>query len=311
MSKKMKILFGYDGSDSANAMLDELQFAGLPDEAEAIVVSVAELTFPPAPIYGAIETDLTPGFPFDIDATRKLAFRACERLLVKYPNWQVSNETYVGSPAQEIIKKADKWKPDLIIVGSQGLSAVGRLFFGSVSQKIVTEARCSVRVNRERLHNEASPIKIIIGIDGSPDSNAAIHSVAARNWPKGAEARLVTAFHHGIAPAVADPIAQAGNLKLSKDFKNSSGFAQGIQQALQQALLAELRAKGLKVTTLTVPGDPKRVLIDEAEQWGADAIFLGSRSYGKLKRFLLGSVSTAVVSRAHCSVEVVRSINEI
>jgi nucleotide-binding universal stress UspA family protein len=46
--------------------------------------------------------------------------------------------------------------------------------------------------------------------------------------------------------------------------------------------------------------------VAEAEAWGADLIMLGSQGYGAVARFVLGSVSHAVASHAHCSVEIVR-----
>jgi nucleotide-binding universal stress UspA family protein len=55
-----------------------------------------------------------------------------------------------------------------------------------------------------------------------------------------------------------------------------------------------------------VPGSPRSAILDEAERWGADLIVLGSHGYRGWQRFLLGSVSQAVVSHAKCSVEVVR-----
>ncbi|HEY6331288.1 MAG TPA: universal stress protein, partial [Blastocatellia bacterium] len=64
--------------------------------------------------------------------------------------------------------------------------------------------------------------------------------------------------------------------------------------------------KDLKVTAVTVKGFPKEVLVDEADQWGADLIVVGSHGYRGITRFLLGSVSQAVASHAHCSVEIVR-----
>ena len=72
------------------------------------------------------------------------------------------------------------------------------------------------------------------------------------------------------------------------------------------AAAEELRAAGLTVTPQVVGGDPKHVLIDAARQFGADCIFIGAKGHSRLERFLLGSVSTAVAARAHCSVEVVR-----
>jgi nucleotide-binding universal stress UspA family protein len=53
-------------------------------------------------------------------------------------------------------------------------------------------------------------------------------------------------------------------------------------------------------------GSPRSVILDEAESWGADLVVVGSHGYGAWQRFLLGSVSQAVVSHAKCSVEVVR-----
>ena len=70
----------------------------------------------------------------------------------------------------------------------------------------------------------------------------------------------------------------------------------------------ELRAIGLQVSVAIEKGDPQRVLIEEARKWDADSIFVGGRKFsGAIERFRLGSVSTALVTNAHCSVEVVRS----
>jgi nucleotide-binding universal stress UspA family protein len=76
---------------------------------------------------------------------------------------------------------------------------------------------------------------------------------------------------------------------------------------LQRGPGAELRAAGLALSTTVEISDPRRLLLDEAEKWGADCIFVGTRGHNRLNHWLLGSVATAVVSRAHCSVEVVRA----
>ena len=69
----------------------------------------------------------------------------------------------------------------------------------------------------------------------------------------------------------------------------------------------ELRAIGLDATIMIKKGETQRVLLEEARKWGADCIFVGSRRFkNALERFRLGSVSTALVTNAHCSVEVVR-----
>jgi CBS domain-containing protein len=79
-------------------------------------------------------------------------------------------------------------------------------------------------------------------------------------------------------------------------------------RGFQDAAVTKLSETGLAVSSKVIEGDPKRALIDEADAWGADCIFIGSRGLsGAMQRFFLGSVSTGVVTGASCSVEVVRS----
>ena len=72
------------------------------------------------------------------------------------------------------------------------------------------------------------------------------------------------------------------------------------------AMAAPLHTRGLTVSSVIKEGDPKHVLLDEAEQWEADCIFVGARGLSRVARFWLGSVSAAVAARAYCAVEVVR-----
>jgi nucleotide-binding universal stress UspA family protein len=117
-------------------------------------LSVAELWLPPSPAgIDESSTYMPPGLKSAsehvaqaIDHMRSVNKAASRRMQTTLPSSNISTEVHTGSPAWEVINKADKWKPDLVVVGSQGRSALGRLFLGSVSQKVVTEARCSVRV---------------------------------------------------------------------------------------------------------------------------------------------------------------------
>jgi nucleotide-binding universal stress UspA family protein len=52
------------------------------------------------------------------------------------------------------------------------------------------------------------------------------------------------------------------------------------------------------------------VLVEEAEGWGADCVFVGATGLRGAERLLMGSVSAAVAARAHCSVEIVRPVKE-
>lgn len=67
----------------------------------------------------------------------------------------------------------------------------------------------------------------------------------------------------------------------------------------------------MKITTEVLSGSPKRVILEEAEAFGADLIVVGSHGHGALERFLLGSVSQAVALHAKCSVEIVRTRSNV
>lgn len=296
----MKILVCYDGSDCADAALSDLQRAGLPPAVEAVVISVAEQWLPPpASSYEVVEESFAEGIVGGvIEAERQaseavkaangLALQASKVVQSLFPTWSVDAEVYSGSPAREILRKASEWEADLIAVGSHGRSALGRLILGSVSQRVVTDASCSVRVARHQPKEKDSPARIIIGIDGSSGSESAFRAVAARSWPKGSEARLITS---------ADPLHMYAVAPQDK-----FAFLREIHKAAESVL----RSAGLEVTSLIDEEDPKIFLISEAERWNADMIFVGARGLGRIGRLLLGSISTAVVARAHCSVEVVR-----
>ena len=81
--------------------------------------------------------------------------------------------------------------------------------------------------------------------------------------------------------------------------------ADNIVEKALQSLRPNLN-KTISVDGAIVPGPARTVILDEAESWGADLVVMGSHGYRAWERFLLGSVSQAVVSHAKCSVEVVR-----
>jgi nucleotide-binding universal stress UspA family protein len=294
----MRILIGYDGSECADGALKDLERAGLPPAATALIVSVAEQWLPPPPpsSYEVVEASLSAGQIIEspsgssqaVEQAYNRAFQAAQLVQSIFPAWTIESEAYTGSPAREILKRAGEWAADLIVVGSHGRSALGRLILGSVSQRVVTNAHCSVRVARYQAKQKDLPARIIIGVDGSQGSQAAVRKVAARFWPDGSQVLLVTSVDalHMYAMQPEDKFA----------------YMRSVHREAEGAL----RTVGFEVESIIKEEDPKVLLIGEAERWVADSIFVGARGLNAVERFFLGSISSAVVSRAHCSVEVVR-----
>jgi nucleotide-binding universal stress UspA family protein len=159
--KIMKILIGYDGSECADAALADLRFAGLPEETDALVLSVVDVFIPPQPDVKDLADPFMNYVPNGVKMARKrareafaeariIADEAGEKLRKMFPNWTIETEAEADTPHWAIIAKAEVWKPDLLVVGSHGRSALGRTFFGSVSQKVLYETVCSVRIARKR-----------------------------------------------------------------------------------------------------------------------------------------------------------------
>jgi nucleotide-binding universal stress UspA family protein len=305
----MKILIAYDGSTCADEALDDLPRAGLPQRAEALIMSVAEVFLPPTVSPEARALEQVPPAVRQawieatqaVEAARTLALQAQARVQALFPAWEVQAEACADSPAWGVVKRADAWHPDLIVVGSHGRSALGRLVLGSVSHSIVTQAHCSVRVARHHRKDGAAPVRLVIGVDGSPDARAAVDAMAARVWPDGSAAYVV---------AVLDARLSTASVPASPGLEEWVGAndaeAQGWVAKMVETLQQPLQAAGLTVSSIIQEGDPKQVLPAIAEQWQADCLVVGARGLSRVERFLLGSVSTVVAARAHCSVDVSR-----
>jgi len=138
-------------------------------------------------------------------------------------------------------------------------------------------------------------MKILLAIDDSKFSAAAVKAVIARHKLPGLEVRVLHAAEPPTlftAPEMAEYIPPKESAEEAK--------------ALVAKAAAALRSAGVNVTTAVVQGDAKSVILDDAKAWGADLIVLGSHGRKGLERFMVGSVSAAVLRHAHCSVEIVR-----
>jgi nucleotide-binding universal stress UspA family protein len=309
----MRVLVAYDGSQCADAALDDLTHAGLPKKGEALVMSVAEVWLPPPPpsayeIVGTSSSSL-PGLQRKYMAgsqavkdADEIAAKAAERIQTNFPNWKVKHESVWGSPGWELFSKAEEWQADLIVAGSHGRNMLGRFFLGSISQWLLNEARCSVRVARGKLDEPDFPVRLLLALDGSRGSQKALEQIAARNWPAKSEALVVTVdqpLDLTVVGSLAPPLRQS-----------VESFNKGEHKKLQrfvETAAKKLKSAGLRAMADVREGDPKKVLIKIAEEWRADCIFVGATGLtDRLGKFLIGSTAAAVAARANCSVEVDR-----
>lgn len=311
----MRIVIAYDGSTCAQEAVADLAGAGLPDAGHALVLHVGEASA---------------GADAPVDAG--VAEEGAAMLRAILPDWTVVAATSTGSVAWEIIKRGEGdrvqsdvvsqvWgdaPADLIVVGSRGygglLGPLKSWVLGSVSHRVLMASRCSVRVARGE-HFRATTLadsslpytgaRIVVGVDGSDDSIAAVQAVAMRDWPVSTQV-LVVHYWNGHRETMHAPGVWGGD---DPEIRSaSSAEAQAMAVTSRAAVMLRTALPALSVTTLVKAGDPKYAILDDAREWGdrgADSIFVGARGIGKIERFILGSVSTAIAMHAHCSVEVV------
>ena len=312
----MKILIAYDGSESADKGIDDLSRAGLPVEVEALVVSVAEVWLPPprGEFDDTFPLQTPPGLKRArehaaqiVKEAQEMASNGSTRVRQIFPRWTVRHKVAVGSPAHEVLNLAREWDPRLIVVGSHGRSALGRFVLGSVSQKVLTEAQTSVRVARPTTGTGGSAARIVVGVDGSAGAEAAVRAVAARYWTPGSEVRVVVADDLLMANSIYRVIPPVNEF-VDEVNRSERTEAERIAEEAVKQLRSELDSRSVAVSSTVLTGNPKQVIVRHAEEFGADCIFTGATGFSNpIERFLVGSVSAAVVARAHCSVEVVRA----
>jgi nucleotide-binding universal stress UspA family protein len=150
-------------------------------------------------------------------------------------------------------------------------------------------------------------MKILLAIDGSPCSQAAIEEVARRPWSEDSQVRIISVIETP-APLVAEPYMMAGSYfaEAEKIYRRQAEDA--VEQAA--AKLRGGRNGGPQVSAQVLAGSPRRTIVEEAEEWGADLVVVGSHGYRSWERMMLGSVSQAVAAHARCSVEIVRCRKE-
>jgi nucleotide-binding universal stress UspA family protein len=295
-----KILLAYDGSSGAEAALSDLVRAGLPKRAEARVLTIADIWVPPA----ARPDDFTAA-PVSqhiyekaaevLRSSKKTAIDGGRRVHELFPEWSVSNSARAESPAWGIVAEARRWNADLIVIGSHGRTPLERFFLGSVSFKVAAEAHCSVRIVRPRSESRDYPERILVGVDGSADSNKVLEEICAREWRTGVKVELVSVVDE----------------KLKSTWLGRSDLQ--ITDTVEEALADLHRSSRAKLTAQNIPaafhifeGDPKNVVLRQASDWKVDTIFLGARGLDHGNRLYLGTLASAICTRAHCSVEIVR-----
>jgi nucleotide-binding universal stress UspA family protein len=287
----MRILLATDGSPEAHAATEWLLTFPLPAHSTIRVITVASLDYGRPGTFDSADTVRR----HLRDAASATARAAAATLAKRWAD--VEGQVLDGDAREEIVRTADTWPADLVVVGARGLTPLKRTLLGSVSTAVVRHAHCPTLVVRGRSEGLRS---IVVGIDGSPDAVTAAGFVGSLPLDPRARVTLVGA----IPPP---PVPGSPELAAGAHFLDELLARWHVE--LERAMTRVEGSFNAKVGTIerrVVPGHAGDEIVNTAHALGADLVVVGARGLGTVGRLLLGSVSDYVLLHADCPVLVVR-----
>ena len=193
----------------------------------------------------------------------------------------------IGAPAEVIVSMAEEQKADLIVMGARGLGPVKEWLLGSVSHRILTLAPCATLI----VNGPVKAMKqILLPLQGLSDAEAAVRFLQLKPFHDAVEVTLLTVLPSTEPPWPGDRAAAAATEKLEEQADYIDGVAE------------RLRAIGYQAHGVAVLGTPSTMILQEATKLRSDLILMGTRGRQGITRFVLGSVSHAVLHQMPCPV---------
>jgi nucleotide-binding universal stress UspA family protein len=199
-------------------------------------------------------------------------------------------------PVEAILSAAEKIGPDLIALGTRGLTGLKHVLLGSVAERAVRLAGCPVLAVKEADRGGA-PRRVMLPTDFSEQAEHALRIGLSLAEQYGAEVHLVHAFYLPIAPLAPYGLALPADL-LHQGREES-------RKRLDEALRAA-RARGLAGRHHLTEGPAAPAIVRVAEEVKADLIVMGTHGYGGLQHALLGSIAERTLRLAPCPVLTVK-----
>ncbi len=310
----MNILLAIDGSENATAAKEFLCHFPIPDQSKVTLVSVIDnknLTEGKGDKAGADQREA-------LNLVQKSLYSEAEQLLegqakqLKAAGLDTTTKVFSGHPANEIIEFSKELKADLIVVGSCGMTGFKHLLLGSVSEKILQHAPCSVLIVKEPTVDKShSPQQtrpstqegkkedwqLLLAYDDSSSSKKAAQLCASLPLTETDDITLLTVIP--LVTIYRQDIRQHINAIWRQK-------KQDAQKALEN--VASMPGfSALSCSTLLKEGpDVSEVITDTIDDLKSDIVILGQKGKSGIEKFFLGSVTEKVAKQAKCSVLVVR-----
>ncbi|MFG2041628.1 universal stress protein [Dactylosporangium sp. NPDC048998] len=270
------IVVGYDGSIEAREAVDWAAVEAARSATPLLIVYAYQFAWPSAHYEGdsaviAVEAE---------ERAERTVGEVVEHVRKHHPGVSVTGTSVHAAPAPTLLDLTEYSR--LLVVGNRGAGGMANLLLGSVSQQVATHARGPMAVVRGRATATDGPV--VVGVDGSPSTDAALTLAFEAAAARGTELIAIRAF------APPSPVV----VPLS-----------AVEAAEREALESSLggwreRYPDVKLETLLARGRPARVLVEASHT--AQLVVVGSRGHGGFAGLLLGSVGQHLMHHAECPI---------
>jgi len=274
-----RIVVAYDGSPDAQTALTWAVRTALPGE-QPVVAVIATATDDLVPQRALLSGD-------QLDDVRKSA----EHILGESLLADTAVELRPGPAVPVLLEAAED--AAMLVVGSRGHGQVAGVVTGSVSQHLARHASCPVVVVRPVTHPSAR--RIVVGVDGSGGSDAALEFACRRAEVTGEDVVVLHGWRDGSAGG-------ATRREIPGEFMDR---IEEEERLLSEAVAGvQAQHPDVHLESEAIPVVAWRALADASA--AATLVVVGSRGRGAFAGMLLGSVSQQVLHHAQCPVAVVR-----
>ncbi|WP_127131241.1 universal stress protein [Georgenia sp. SYP-B2076] len=242
---------------------------------------------------------------------REMGERICEaaadRARTSHPGLRVSSEVRLARPAPTLVDASRD--AAVLVVAARGRGAVSGKLLGSVSRHVAANAHSPVVVIR---HPQArGPLPVVVGVDRSARSTAALAFALADASRRGVPLRAVHATHADVAAGTPAPDPGPSAPRPGPPARGRGPSATdrrarraGTEQLLRSVMDVASRFPAVEVDFQQVRARPVEALLRQSGEAGL--LVVGSRGLAGLTGLVRGSVSQGLLSRAECAVAVVR-----
>jgi nucleotide-binding universal stress UspA family protein len=283
----MKTLLAVDGSDNSYEAVHAMKYFARAEE-----LTLLHALDIPRPAYPMMVPEVAEELYKTLEQSmREDGERLLDRVqsLLPIHAGPSTKQLRIGSPAEVIVSTAEEQRADLIVMGARGLGPIKERLLGSVSHRILALAPCATLI----VNCMVKAMKqILLPLQGLSDAEAAIRFLQQKPFHDAVEVTLLTVLPSTQPPW---PVDVAAAEKLEEQALQSAGdYIDGVAE--------RLRAIGYQARGIAVLGTPSAMILQEAIKLRSDLILMGTSGRQGITRFVLGSVSHAVLHKMPCPV---------